>query len=277
MKLTQFLTVAAIATTAFTGTLSASVDMTEFNGKNPAQLRAMAANYKAQATRIVVNPYAGSTTDMLAKADAGSIDTYLAHVAPHVKNAFAAFLAQVNAAGNPNDVIFNAAVATGTGGTGGAQAANLERQELERAFGEMFDALNNAYAGFVGIAPLAGRNLHEINAQKELVDAGILHAMRAWFNALIPTGQTQIDAAAVAERAGGYLGDGGVGDDAVAVAAGGHSGDAGVGDAAIAAAVAVRPFNGVPGLSLARAGIANDSFAELMTAINIGAIHSADH
>lgn len=197
MKLTQFLSVAAIATTAFTGTLSA-VDMTEFNGKNPAQLRAMAANYKAQAARIVANPYAGSTTDMLVAGDAAGINAYLAHVAPDVKAAFTAFLAQVNTGGSANDVIFDPAVATGVGGAGGAEPASLERAELERAFGEMFDALDDTFGGFAGIAPLAGRDLHAINVQKARVDAGILQAMDDWFTALIPGGAAAVPFGATA-------------------------------------------------------------------------------
>jgi hypothetical protein len=187
MKITQFLSVAAIATTAFTGTLSA-VDMTEFNGKNPAQLRAMAGNYKAQALAAVANPYAGSTTDMLVKADAASINAYLTHVAPDVKAAFAAFLTVLNTGATPNDVIFDAAVATGVGGAGGEQAANLQRAELQRAFGAMIDALDNTHAGFGGIGGLASHDLVPIMAQKERVDAGILVAINAWLDVLIPGG-----------------------------------------------------------------------------------------
>lgn len=276
MKLTQFLSVAAIATTAFSGTLSA-VDMTEFNGKNPAQLRAMAANYKLQASRIVANPYAGSTTDMLVAGDAAGINAYLAHVAPDVKAAFSAFLAQVNTGGAANDVIFDGAVATGVGGGGGAQPATLERAELERAFGAMIDALDNTSPGFAGIVALPSRNFHVVNAQKARVDAGILQAMTGWFNALIPTGQTQIAAVAAASAAGGYLGDGGLGDDAVALAVHGVRGDHGVGDAAIAAALAVQPFQGVANTDLVGAGVGADTFAELMQTINAGTIHSADH
>jgi hypothetical protein len=275
MKLTKFLSVAAIATTAFSGTLSA-VDMTEFNGKNPAQLRAMAANYKLQASRILPNPYAGSSTDMLV---AGDVNAYLAYVAADVKNAFSVFFNTVNTGGAPNDDIFNAVVATGVGGAGGAQPANLERAELERAFGAMIDGLDDTYAGFAGIAALPSRNLHPVNAQKARVDAGILRAMTAWFDALIPAGQTQIAAIATAEAAGhgAFLGDGGAGDAAVAAAAGGALGDGGVGDAAVATALAVQPFAGVVNTNLINAGIAADTFAELIAAITASAIHTADH
>ena len=193
MKITQFLSVAAIATTAFTGTLSA-VDMTEFNGKNPAQLRAMAGNYKAQAQALaaVANPYAGSTTDMLVKADAASINAYLTHVAPDVKAAFAAFLTVLNTGATPNDVIFDAAVATGVGGAGGAQPANLQRAELVRAFGDMIDGLDNTHLGFAGIVPLASRDQFPVMTQKGHVDAGILVAINAWLDLLIPGGAAAI-------------------------------------------------------------------------------------
>ena len=186
MKITQFLSVAAIATTAFTGTLSA-VDMTEFNGKNPAQLRAMAGSYKGRAL-AAVNPYDGTTTDMLVKADAVSIDAYLAHVAPDVKLAFAAFLTLLNTGGGGADLIFDGLVAIGVGPAGGEVPANLQRAELERAFGAMIDGLDHTLGGFGAIAPLHSRNQFPVMAQKAIVDAAILAEINAWLDLLIPGG-----------------------------------------------------------------------------------------
>ena len=189
MKITQFLSVAAIATTAFTGTLSAAADMTEFNGKNPAQVRAMAGQYKTRALAAAANPYDGSTTDMLVKADAVSINAYLAHVAPDVKAAFTAFLTVLNTGGSPADVIFDPLVATGVAPAGGGVPANLQRGELERAFGAMFDGLDSTLAV---VAPLASRDLFPVMAQKALVDAGILAAIDAWLDLLIPGGNAVV-------------------------------------------------------------------------------------
>lgn len=186
MKITQFLSVAAIATTAFTGTLSAA-HLAEFNGKTPSQLRAMAGHYKMQAL-AAINPYDGTTTDMLVKADAPSINAYLAHVAPDVKAAFGAFLNVLNTGGAAGDVIFDAAIATGVGGGGGVQAANLQRGELLRAFGVMIDNLDNTHAGLAGIAGLPSRDLFHVMTQKGRVDAGILLAINTWLDILIPGG-----------------------------------------------------------------------------------------
>ena len=256
MKITQFLSVAAIATTAFTGTLSAAADMTEFNGKNPAQLRAMAGQYKTRALAAAANPYDGSTTDMLVKADAVSINAYLAHVAPDVKAAFTAFLTVLNTGGSPADVIFDPLVATGVAPAGGGVPANLSNCQMwdgtnvlntgsyvvnsanitgsgpySATFNfnnslTMFDGLDSTLAV---VAPLASRDLFPVMAQKALVDAGILAAIDAWLDLLIPGGN------------------------------------------------AVVPFGATPNTDLAAAGVAADTLGEFKATIAAGTIHSAAH